>query len=167
MPRVISGVFARQRVNCSWRSGPISGSVRQGVSSACLVALFRANVAKILSCDEPCRLSPPLFTSASFSLRCVCSSLLPSSMCMGFCLHFAVVSLDGPRLTTGCCAGCPIARGCSGLTVDLLANALHGALQVIGGTADTREIGACKRITYGPAVILHLPAYDSREFVPE
>src|SRR5258708_12897682 len=37
--------------------------------------------------DPSCTLSLSLFTSASFSLRRVCSLLLPSSMCMGFYLR--------------------------------------------------------------------------------
>src|SRR5258708_21849675 len=107
MPRVMSGIVARQRVSCSWRAGPISGSVRQGASWACPVALFRATVAKMPSRDEPCRSSLSLFTSASFSLRCVCSSPLPSSMCMGFFLRLrsfgrydklAVLRVDRDRI---------------------------------------------------------------------
>src|SRR5437764_7103994 len=37
MPRVMSGAVARQRLSCSWRSCPISGSVRQGARSASFI----------------------------------------------------------------------------------------------------------------------------------
>src|SRR6266567_1636258 len=98
MPRLVSGVVARQRISCSCRATSISGSVLQGCCWACPSALFRAVVAKTSSGDEPCRLSPSLFTSASLatdkplSLR-ACSSLLASSMCMGFFLFLCSYGL--------------------------------------------------------------------------
>src|SRR5260370_16779837 len=76
----------------------------------------------------------------------------------GSWLDFAVLALDGPRFTTGCRAGCSSARGCTRLTVDLLANALHRALQVIGCGAHTRKIAARKRSAHGLDLVLHLAA---------
>src|SRR5260370_5988506 len=76
----------------------------------------------------------------------------------GSWLDFAVLALDGPRFTTGCRARCSSARGCTRLTVDLLANALHRALQVIGCGAHTRQIAARKRNAHGLDLVLHLAA---------
>src|SRR5260221_12748628 len=73
-------------------------------------------------------------------------------------LDFAVLSLDGSRFTAGCCTGGSIARGCSRLTVDFLADALHGALQVIARSAHTREITARKCIAHGLDLVLDLTA---------
>src|SRR5258708_653263 len=85
----------------------------------------------------------------------------PSRMSVGSCLGFAVLSLNGPRFTTGC----SIARGCSRLAVDLLADALHRAVQVICRAAHTSEIAARKRITHSPDVLLHLAARARRDSV--
>src|SRR5260370_15619848 len=74
----------------------------------------------------------------------------------------AVLALDGPRFATGCRAGCSSARGCTRLTVDLLANALHRALQVIGCGAHTRKIAARKRSAHGLDLVLHLAAQARR-----
>src|SRR5258708_19007256 len=66
------------------------------------------------------------------------------------CLDFAVFALDGPGFTTRCCTGsaCAFWGGaswsCSRLTIDFLADALHGVLQVLRRTAHPREIVACK-----------------------
>src|SRR5258707_7070624 len=90
-----------------------------------------------------------------------------SLMGAGSWLDFAVLALDGPRFATGCCAGCSSARGCTRLTVDLLANALHRALQVIGCDADTREIAARKRSAYGLDLVLHLAAQARRDPVTD
>src|SRR6266480_2708177 len=112
MPRVMSGAVARQRLSSSWRSCPISGSVRQGARWACPVALFRAGGVKLPSRDEPCRLSFFLCTSSTLSLStlslwCAGSSLLPSSIRMGFflCLRsyriqddLAVLRVDHDRI---------------------------------------------------------------------
>src|SRR5260370_27919143 len=81
----------------------------------------------------------------------------------GSWLDFAVVGLNGPRFATGCCAGCSSARGCTRLTVDLLANALHRALQVIGCGAHTRKIAARKRSAHGLDLVLHLAAQARRD----
>src|SRR5260370_37208310 len=134
----MSGVLARQRVRCSWRAGPISGSVRQGASWACPVALVRAAVAKMPSRDESCRSSPSLFTSASFSLRCVCSSPLPSSMCMGFflCLRsfgrydkLAVLRVDRDRIAL---VNCTLEKATGDAVLDLLLDdALEGTGPVL------------------------------------
>src|SRR5579864_8240620 len=82
-------------------------------------------------------------------------------------LDFAVLALDGPRFATGCCAGCSSTRGCTRLTVDLLANALHRALQVIGCGAHTREITARKRSAHGLDLVLHLAAQARRDPVTD
>src|SRR5258708_31008432 len=81
----------------------------------------------------------------------------------GSWLDSAVLSLKGPRFITGCCAGCSSARGCTRLTVDLLANAQHRALQVIGCGAPTRKIAARKRSAHGLDLILHLAAQARRD----
>src|SRR5260221_4186591 len=80
-------------------------------------------------------------------------------------LDFAVLALDGPRFATGCCAGCSSARGWSRLTVDLLAKALHGTLQVIGRAAHTCEIAARKRSAHGFDLVPHLAAQALRDAV--
>src|SRR6266481_2300289 len=87
----------------------------------------------------------------------------PSRICVGSCLDFPILSLDRPRFATGCCPGCSIARSCSRLTVGLLADALHRALQVIGGTANAREIASCKRIAHGLDLVLNLAAQAHRD----
>src|SRR6266446_4142697 len=88
-----------------------------------------------------------------------------SLMGAGSWLDFAVLALDGPRFATGCCAGCSSARGCTRVTVDLLANALHRALQVICRGAHTRQIAARKRLAYGLDLVLHLAAQARRDSV--
>src|SRR2546427_2118884 len=133
MPRVMSGAVARQRLSSSWRSCPISGSVRQGARWACPVALFRAGVAKIPSRDEPCRLSLFLCTSSTLSLWCACSSLLPSSIRMGFflCLRsyriqddLAALRVDHDRIAL---ANSAIENAMSDTVLDLpLDDALEG-----------------------------------------
>src|SRR2546423_7264252 len=133
MPRVMSGAVARQRLSSSWRSCPISGSVRQGARWACPVALFRAGVVKLPSRDEPCRLSFFLCTSASLSLWCACSSLLPSSIRMGFflCLRsyriqddLAALRVDHDRIAL---ANSAIENAMSDTVLDLpLDDALEG-----------------------------------------
>src|SRR6266481_6133174 len=52
MPRVISGVVARQRRRCSWRASSISGSVLQGcsfllLSSVCMGFFLRVDLDRI------------------------------------------------------------------------------------------------------------------------
>src|SRR2546425_1326336 len=94
MPRVMSGIVARQRASCSWRAGPISGSVRQGGCWDCPVALFGVGVAKIPSGDVSCRLFRSPFTSASLSLRRASSFLLPSSVRMDFFLRLRTYGLQ-------------------------------------------------------------------------
>src|SRR5260221_9875556 len=79
-------------------------------------------------------------------------------------LDFAVLSLDGPRFATGCCADCSRARGCTRVTVDLLANALHRALQVICRGAQTRQIAARKSLAHGLDLCLHLASPCRRDF---
>src|SRR5947207_15189157 len=74
----------------------------------------------------------------------------------GGCLDFAVLSLDGSRFTSGPCAGCSIACRCSSLTVGLLSNALHRALQVIGGSSDARDIAAVRLIADRPDLGFYL-----------
>src|SRR5260221_2577855 len=90
-----------------------------------------------------------------------------SLMGAGSWLDFAVLALDGPRFATGCCAGCASARGCTRLTRDLLANALHRALQVIGRGAHTRKIAARKRSAHGLDLVLHLAAQARRDPVTD
>src|SRR5258708_35545505 len=85
----------------------------------------------------------------------------------GSWLDFAVLALDGPRFTTGCCAGCSSARGCTRVTIDLLANALHRALQVIGRGAHTRKIAPRKRSPHGLDLVLHLAAQPRRDPVTD
>src|SRR5258708_14578295 len=66
-----------------------------------------------------------------------------------------------------CRAGCPSATWCSRLTVDLLTNALQGALRVICRAANTREIAARKRIAYVLDLVLDLATQIRRDFVSE
>src|SRR5260221_3496319 len=151
MPRVMSGVVARQRVSCSWRAGPISGSVRQGASWACPVALLIATVAKMPSRDQPCRSSLSPSTSPSFSLWCVCSSPLPSSMCMGFflCLRsfgrydkLAVLRVDRDRIAL---VNCTFEKATGDAVLDLL---LDDALE---GTGPVLRVEAhlCQQVPCG------------------
>src|SRR2546421_1751590 len=125
-------------------------------------------------------------SSASSRAACPAASLVPSSFRARRCavvismwpslfrnrsldpaLDFAVLSLDSPRFATGCCAGCSIARGCSRLAVDLLTNALHATLQVISGTAHTRDIAARERIAHDFDLVLNLTAQARRDFVTD
>src|SRR3989442_664417 len=140
MPRVMSGIVARQRASCSWRAGPISGSVRQGGCWDCPVALFGAGVAKIPSGDVSCRLFRSPFTSASLSFRRVFSFLLPSSVRMGFFLRsyglqdeLAVLRVDLDRIAI---VNGAIENAAGDTVLDLLLNdAPEGACPKLGVVA--------------------------------
>src|SRR5258708_365643 len=116
MPRLMSGIVARQRTSCSRRAGSISASIRHGACGSCPIARFTSTVggglAPTLGLVPTLWLCPTrspgeraltvlmalttslvsftsslsLFTSASFSLPCVCDPLLLSLVGMGFFL---------------------------------------------------------------------------------
>src|SRR6266851_8323279 len=69
--------------------------------------------------------------------------LLPSES--GCELDFAVLAFNCSRFTVRSRTCCPIAC-CSGLAIDFLANALHGALQVVAGSANPVYVVSGKSI---------------------
>src|SRR6266700_1133255 len=112
-----------------------------------------------LRCAINQRVAPsPLRATTRVAPTCCSSSPYYLSPGQGGGLDFAVLSLDGSRFTSGCCARCSIARACSSLTVGFLADALQCALRGIGGRSDAREIAACKRIAHGPDLVFDLTA---------